>query len=83
MAHTYVIQSVHQQPGAGDPPVIISGTVDGVSVTAQTWLSVYTANGANAIAAQNFCINQLLAAFNAIQTSTPPNSPPPGTTVIQ
>ena len=83
MAHTYVIQSVKQQSGGSDPPVVITGTVDGVQVSSQTWLSVYTANGSTAIAAQNFCISQLLAAFNAIQTPAPPNAPPPGTTITQ
>lgn len=84
MAHTYVIQSVKQLPfSGGDPPVLISGTVDGVPVTAQVWLSIWTANAANAIGAQNFCIAQMLAAFNALQTAVPANSPPGGTTVTQ
>ena len=84
MAHTYVIQSVHTLAApVADPKVLITGTVDGVPVQAETWLSVFTANGSTAIAAQNFCIAQMLAAFNVLGTTIPTNAPPGGTTITQ
>lgn len=77
MPHTYVIQSVLQQPGpsAGDPMVIITGTVDGTPVQASCWSSIYLSNAASAISAQNFIISLMLAAWTALQSSTPLNAP--------
>lgn len=82
MAHTYVIQNVAYPPNAvGDSLVTITGTVDGVAVTASCWFSVYISHAASAITAQNFIISLMLAAFNQFQTAVPQNAPPAGFTV--
>jgi hypothetical protein len=82
MAHTYVIGQIKYPINqAGDPWLTVPGTVDGTAVIGGCFLSVYLANGANAIAAQNFVISLLLAAWTALQTGPPVNAPPNGTTI--
>jgi len=39
MAHTHVVSSATYMPGPADPQVTIVGTVDGIDVTVQIWLS--------------------------------------------
>jgi hypothetical protein len=39
MSHVYVVSSATYVPGPADPQVTIAGTVDGVAVTVQCWLS--------------------------------------------
>lgn len=82
MAHTFVIQKVsYLTAGGTDPQVVMTGTVDGIQVSATCWFSIYTANAASALSAQNFVIAQLLAAWTALQPTTPPNAPVAGFTV--
>jgi hypothetical protein len=45
MSHVYVITSAAYTPGPADPQVTVSGTVDGIPVTVQVWLSAVTAAG--------------------------------------
>lgn len=84
MANTYVIgKTTFPSNQGGDPIVTIEGSVNGVPLAVQCWLSVYTAHAASVISTQNFIISLLLAAYNALAVAVPTNAPPVGTTIVQ
>ena len=84
MAHTYVFQApVVSSSAGGDPLVTFLGTVDGVTVTATAWYSVYIQNAASAVSARNFIVGLLLAAWTAQQSPVVTNAPATGSTVTQ
>jgi hypothetical protein len=65
MSNTYVINSVSV---VGDA-LMVTGTVDGVSVTVQTWLSAAGNALASAIAFRNFIAPKMLAALPVAPTT--------------
>ena len=70
MANVYVITSISYPNNTGDPLVTIAGTVNGVQVSVSVWLSVFQQHAASAIAFQNWIQPLLLAAYNALQSTT-------------
>lgn len=65
MAHTYVITSVTE---SGDQ-LLISGSVDGITVNVSTYVSVAGSALASAIAFRNFAAALMLAALPAAPTA--------------
>ena len=65
MANTYVVQTAIQNPITDT--LIVTGTVNGVPVIVNTWVSAAgAANLASAIGFENFIAPLMLAAYNLI-----------------
>jgi len=77
VAHAYVVSSATYIPGsAPDPQVTIVGTVDGIPVTVQTWLSAVTAaNTAGGLAAVKNLVSPLMLAQAGINSPPAPVQP--------
>jgi hypothetical protein len=83
VAHTYTISSATYVPGsAADPQVTVVGTVDGVAVTIQLWLSAisaaFTSGGVTAV--KNLVAGLMLAqsGLASVPTSVPAATLPTG-----
>jgi hypothetical protein len=79
MAHLYVVDSAtfipSQDPNV-DPPVTIIGTVDGIAVTVQVWLSaVKQANQSGGFAAVKNLIAPIMLAQAVINSPAAPVAP--------
>ncbi|MBZ5700257.1 MAG: hypothetical protein LAN84_00260 [Acidobacteriia bacterium] len=78
MAHTYVVTSATYTPGVPgpDPQVTIVGSVDGVAVTVQIWLSaIVQANLAGGLAAVKNLIAPVMLAQMQVNSPPPPAQP--------
>lgn len=76
MSNSYVITGLSYSANTSDPMVTITGTVNGVLVSVSCWYSVLQPKMASAILFEDFVGPLLLAAYNALQTTTlsPPSS---------
>lgn len=77
MAHAYVVTSATYIPGsAADPQVTIVGSVDGIPVTVQLWLSaVLAANTAGGLTAVKNLVAPLMLAQAQINAPPAPAQP--------
>ena len=77
MAHTYVVTSATYIPGSAlDPQVTIVGTVDGVDVTVNLWLSsIQQANTAGGITAVKNLVAPVMLSQALINNPPPPQAP--------
>jgi hypothetical protein len=77
VAHAYVVSSATYIPGSSaDPAVTIIGTVDGVPVTVETWLSAITAaNTAGGLTAVKNLVSPLMLAQAGINVPQAPIQP--------
>jgi hypothetical protein len=66
MSNSYVVQTVFQNPLTD--VLTVTGTVNGVAVTVQTWVSA--APLASAIAFESFIAPLMLAQYNALTAPT-------------
>lgn len=73
MAHAYVVTSATYIPGSSsDPVVTVVGSVDGIPVTVQVWLSaVQQAEAISMAALKNFISPIMLAQAQANQPPAP------------
>ena len=73
MSHVYIVTSANYTPGTADPQVTVVGTVDGIPVTVQAWLSAIvaasTAGGITAV--KNLVAPLMLAASVVVSPPTP------------
>jgi len=83
VAHAYTISSATYVPGsAADPQVTVVGTVDGIAVTVQLWLSAitaaYTSSGVTGV--KNLVASLMLAqsGLASAPTSVPAATLPTG-----
>jgi len=78
MAHTYIVSSATYIPGVPgpDPQVTIVGSVDGVAVTVQVWLSaIQQANSSGGITAVKNLVAPIMLAQAAVNTPPAPVAP--------
>lgn len=77
MAHAYVVTSATYIPGSSpDPQVTVVGSVDGIPVTVQLWLSaIQQAQAAGGITAVKNLVSPIMLA--QAQINQPPAPTPP------
>lgn len=76
MANTYVVSSATYLPTIPDPPVTIVGTVNGIPVTVQIWLSAITAaNTAGGITAVKNLVAPVMLSASIVVSPPAPVAP--------
>lgn len=79
MAHAYVVTSATYVPGPADPQVTVVGTVDGVDITIQVWLSALTkawgAGGSAGLTAVKNLVSPIMLAQAQINNPPAPQAP--------
>ena len=77
--HAYTVTSATYIPGADDPQVTVVGTVDGVAVTIQVWLSALTkawgAGGSAGLTAVKNLISPMMLAQSIVNNPPAPQAP--------